>query len=190
MFARPLVELVSQAMLEKYRQELLHIKVDALEHAHMEDRTKWLREASFAGTVFDPRVSFERAPVEGTRFCIAMWRTPRLTGEIGPIVTIKAGAASAKVPRFLRRSNEIVFPISCLGPSDRRRIRARSTSGALDSSRPCCPHACCRPFPGGPCPARNTHPQCVAGPETARCCATTSAERSKNKRSVLYSHNF
>jgi hypothetical protein len=58
-------------MLEKYRQELLHIKmVDALEHAHVEDRINWLREASFAGTVFDPRVSFDRSPVEGTLFAM------------------------------------------------------------------------------------------------------------------------
>ena len=94
-------------MPEKYRNELLHIKMrEALASAHMGDRVDWLREASFSGTVFDPRVRFSRAPVDGTLLqCQCAKCCKYVTGEIGPLVTVTGGAATAKVPRFLKRSN-------------------------------------------------------------------------------------
>jgi hypothetical protein len=64
-----IISLALQAMPEKYRRELLHIKMlEALEMAQMGDRFDWLRVASFAGTIFDPRVSFDRSPVDGANF--------------------------------------------------------------------------------------------------------------------------
>ena len=92
-----MITLYFQALPEKYRNELLHVKIlEALENAKFQDRFDWIRETSFTGTVFDSKNPVDRAPIDGTD--AARKKLPSLfvhTGQIGPLTPVTAGAASA-----------------------------------------------------------------------------------------------
>ena len=91
--------IVCQVMPQKYRNQLLHNKMlDALESARMQDRWEWIRVTSYTGTIFEPQSPLDRSAADGTQLLhVIIAYAILVTGEIGPLVTVKAGTASAKV---------------------------------------------------------------------------------------------